>query len=99
MHGTICSVIYSVVSRFERKSDLITPGILAKFTQCPIPKSVLLNTGTRNILEANPNDLFFGVGVSLFSQHLWDKGKHKGLNIMGKVLQKVRSKLCEGGKE
>ena len=52
--------------------DLCAPGILAKFKQNEEIKSFLLLTGTRKIGEANPNDSFFGVGLSLTNPRVWD---------------------------
>ena len=47
--------------------DIILPGLLSKFEQCTHCKDMLLQTGTRTILEGNPHDTFFGAGVSIHS--------------------------------
>ena len=73
--------------------DIIRLGVQAKFEQCKTPKEMLLATGTRDIIEANPRDLFLGAGVSLFSPKLWQPNEHKGQNIMGKILCEVRESL------
>ena len=73
--------------------ELIKPGLEAKFSQCTKPKELLLRTGNRQIIEANPNDLFLGAGISLHSPKLWDISEHKGMNIMGKMLCEVRATL------
>ena len=76
--------------------DIVTPGIMSKFEQCKKCKEFLLNTGSKSIYEANPHDKFFGIGVSMFSPSVWDTTKHKGQNLMGKILEDVRSKIDTG---
>ena len=88
------------VSNFNKKlwlqevEALITPGITAKFTKNEHLKSLLLNTGKRRIGEANPHDTFFGLGLHLHDPAAWDhKNWKKGKNVMGSILEKIRSSL------
>ena len=53
---------------------------------------MLLQTGTRTILEGNPDDTFFGVGMSIHSFAIWDSSKCKVKNVMGKMLESIRKK-------
>ena len=55
---------------------------------------MLIQTGTRSIVEANPHDAFFGIGVSIHSPAVWDTAKYQGKNVMGKMLELIRSKLA-----
>ena len=73
--------------------DVILPGLIAKFEQCRQCKDMLIKTEARDLVEANPHHLFFGVGVSLHSPSVWDSSSYKGKNIMGKMLQVVRRKI------
>ena len=52
-----------------------------------------MNTGKRQILEANPHDDFWGTGIPLHSDDIWDTAKHRGRNVMGESLMLVRSAL------
>ena len=88
------------VRNFDKKlwlqevEALITPGITAKFAQNEYLKSLLLNTGKRKIGEANPYDTFFGLGIHLHDPAAWDhKNWKKGKNVMGLILEKIRSSL------
>ena len=80
---------------YGKRDYILIPGLISKFEQCNECKEMLLRSGTRIIVEANPHDTFFGVGVSVHSPAVWDSRKHKGKNIMGKMLQIVRAKLKE----
>ena len=73
--------------------EIILPGLIAKFEQCKPCKDMLVKTGARDIIEANPHDCFFGVGVSMHSPTIWDASSYKGKNIMGKMLKVVRGKI------
>lgn len=73
--------------------DLILPGIVQKFSENLHCKQFLLNTGSRVIAEASPDDNFWGTGCSLYSADLWDSSKWSGKNMMGKVLSLARKKI------
>ena len=73
--------------------DLILPGLIAKFEQNSKCRDMLIKTEHRCIIEASPHDKFFGAGVSLQSRTLWNTAQHPGKNVMGKMLQLVRTKL------
>ena len=77
----------------SKAEELLIPALEDKFKQCQISRNALLQTGTNQILEANPQDLFWGVGASLHSEQIWNIPSHKGRNMLGKCLQLVRSRL------
>lgn len=60
------------------KIDIMFKGLMAKFTQNPILKRKLLNTGDAVLHENSPTDMFWGV---------------KGKDMLGRLLMKVRNKL------
>ena len=78
----------------KRAVELVVPGLFEKFRQCKVPREMLLSTGNRDIVEANPFDSFFGGGVALRSDD-WKKKHWKGQNIMGSILKKIRDKLTQ----
>lgn len=70
-------------------------ALLAKFNQCLVCQKTLLETGDKEIFEANPFDSFWGVGLALDSEHLWNKNMHTGRNVLGRSLEEVRKCLRE----
>ena len=73
----------------------LLPGLTAKFEQNDICRTILMNTGKSQILEANPHDHFWGTGIPLHSDDIWDISKHRGKNVMGESLMLVRNTLNE----
>lgn len=66
------------------KDDLMYQIVLKKATQNPDMKEELLSTGDSNLIEAAPNDYY------------WGEGKDgTGKNMLGKVLMKVREHIQE----
>ena len=56
-------------------------------------RKTILETGDKEIAEANPSDLYLGRGIALWAQNVAEKSKWKGKNVTGKILQEVRSML------
>ena len=77
----------------SKVEERILPALVEKFDQCQVSKDMLLGTEDRAIYEANPHDLFFGIGLPLHSKDLWDSSQHKGKNMMGKMLETARFRL------
>lgn len=66
----------------EVKIQIMTEIVHCKFTQNPILKKRLLNTGNAELIEGNTwNDTFWGVC------------RGKGENWLGKILMQVREEL------
>ena len=66
---------------------------MAKFEQNSDAASFLLATRNTSIIEANPRDSVFGVGLGLNQPDIWKRDMWKGSNIQGKTLEKVCSIL------
>ena len=73
--------------------SLILPGLRAKFEQVNVCRALLLATGARLIVEASPHDKFWGVGLGLRDERLWDQKSHQGRNMMGNLLMTVRREI------
>lgn len=78
----------------ETGPPMMEKALLAKFEQNPRLKRALEATRGKIILEANPSDAFWGVGMSLRDRNLlvesaWIHSDNK----MGLILQSVRDKL------
>jgi N-glycosidase YbiA len=64
------------------KVDVLTTAVKKKFESYPVLEDLLLSTGYEELIEANPDDYF------------WGEGEHKtGKNMMGKILMEVRDYL------
>lgn len=64
---------------------------IAKFSQNESLKQVLLNN--QNFVEASPEDNIWGIGMDQNTQGVNDPNNWKGLNLLGKALDDVRSTL------
>ena len=69
--------------------------LMGKFSQNPVMKDMLLNTGDSLIVEASRPDKVYGIGVALGDQNLWIKDNWSGDNLMGAALMAVRNTLKE----
>ena len=83
----------------KKAKEILLPGLRAKFSQCETAKEKLLQTGDRSIYEANPHDLFWGVGLPLHDADLWNPAKHKGKNVLGECLMLVRDEMMDKKEE
>ena len=64
------------------KEDIMREALLAKFTQHPSLRSLLLGTGDAELIEHTTNDRYWG-----------DGGNGKGKNRLGQLLMELREKL------
>ena len=65
----------------------------AKFSQNQELASFLTKTGTTVLVEANPTDRYWGAGIPLRDNNIFDKDKWKGQNKAGQVLSRVRQSI------
>ena len=81
-------------SVWEQEVDkILEKGLMAKFSSSQDLLSYLKSTGETTIIEANPSDKLYGVGISLEGDDLWHKDRWRGQNKLGKMLMKVRNNL------
>ncbi len=64
-----------------------------KYFQNTRLKNILLNTGDKMIIEANPKDTRWGIGLSAEDDRVLDESQWQGENLLGKVLMQVRDEL------
>jgi ribA/ribD-fused uncharacterized protein len=64
------------------KDDIMLKALRAKFTQHTVLKNLLLSTGDSILVEHTKNDKYWA-----------DGGDGSGLNMLGKLLMKVRDEL------
>ena len=65
--------------------------LMAKFGQNPKLRRILLDTGTRTIVEAAPQDRKWGVGLNVAD--VLAGRKWRGSNLLGQALMNVRARL------
>ena len=73
--------------------DIVFRGNMAKFTQNSDLKGYMLATGDQEIVEASPQDVIWGIGLSADDPDAHDKTKWKGTNWLGEVLMDVRDSI------
>lgn len=66
---------------------------LLKYTQNEDLKTKLLATGDKILVEVNPRDNIWGIGMDENNPDILDETKWKGQNLLGKVLMDVRDAL------
>jgi ribA/ribD-fused uncharacterized protein len=64
------------------KEDILYKGLKAKFEQNPILQTLLLKTGSEQLIEQSPWDSYWGSGKT-----------GNGKNRMGELLMKLRTEL------
>lgn len=73
--------------------DIVVRGNLAKFTQNPAMRAVLMATGDRLLVEASPLDKIWGVGLRADDPRIHDRANWRGQNLLGEALMRVRAEL------
>ena len=68
----------------------------AKFIQSSLARDVLLQHAGKQFAEASKNDRYWGAGVSRGEKGIWDPVSYRGQNQMGKLLNRVQSKIMSG---
>jgi len=79
--------------------DYVTIGNLAKYSQNSEAREALFATAGTTLVETNPNDSIWGIGLSSDDPEAWDRNTWKGLNWLGEVLTYVRDFLMEKERE
>ena len=74
----------------ENKFDIVYSGCWFKFNQNKDLKQALLDTAGTELVECNPYDRIWGIGLGLNDLRIYDKTKWKGKNLLGKVLTELR---------
>lgn len=73
--------------------DIMVNANYHKYSQNPILKDLLLETGDKTLVEASPFDKIWGVGLASFNDEILDEKNWRGQNLLGKALMEVRDKI------
>ncbi|UUV46792.1 NADAR family protein [Bacillus phage vB_BanS-Thrax4] len=66
--------------------------LLDKFS-LPELKKTILATGNKRLVEASPSDTIWGIGLHENHRDATNPQKWRGMNLLGKVLEQVRTEL------
>ncbi|MCP3057767.1 NADAR family protein [Myxococcus sp. K38C18041901] len=81
----------------KERERIIYEGNRAKFTQNASLLEVLLASQGTELVEASPMDRIWGVGLGMDDARILDPSKWRGLNLLGKVLTRLRDDLIAQG--
>ncbi|KAG9127964.1 hypothetical protein FRC07_006981 [Ceratobasidium sp. 392] len=79
----------------KQKLSVVTMGNYLKFSQDPGLKGLLLGTGSRDLVEANPYDRLWGIGYD--AKEASANKARWGENLLGRALVNVRKAIKAGG--
>lgn len=79
----------------NKREMYVFKGCLAKFQQNPMAAAYLLSTGDAILVEASRHDKIWGVGLAETDKGVADASQWEGLNLLGNILMRVRTKLKE----
>lgn len=68
-------------------------GLLAKFSQNPQLKTLLIDTDSALLAECAVKDRIWGIGLSMSDPDRLDRSKWQGQNLLGYTLMLVRDRL------
>jgi len=74
----------------DQRFDIMVEGLSCKFRENKLIRNKLILTGKKILVEANPYDTIWGVGLSEDDDAILDEKNWRGQNLLGKVLMKVR---------
>jgi len=83
----------------RHKYDIVVNGSYQKFAQHAELRSYLLSTGDKVLVEANPVDRVWGIGITSDDPAAGDPALWKGENLLGFALMEARAKLREKWQE
>lgn len=69
--------------------------LILQFSQNESLKEKLFYTYPKALVEANPLDNIWGIGLARDDRRAWNKLSWRGQNLLGEILTKVRDKLME----
>ena len=76
-----------------KRDDIMRTALRAKFTQHPDLLKILRDTGTQPLAEADPRSKYWGIGTSADTSKATDPAKWPGKNMLGKMLEELRTEL------
>lgn len=75
----------------QHENDVLRKILRAKFKQNPVLFEMLKSTGSTVLVEANPYDRHFGIGLGMNNHSINCHHNWTGENVIGKLLEEIRS--------
>lgn len=85
------------IKGFDVETWLVEQGNYLKYSQNPDLTELLLSTGSKELVEAFPHDRIWGIGFG--SNNAGTHVEEWGMNLLGKVLMRVRSRSRAEGED
>lgn len=77
----------------KKRKSVVLFGAREKFKQNDDLKEILMNTGNTTMVEASKFDKIWGIGLSEYDAKKIEPSKWPGLNLLGKVLDKLKEEF------
>ena len=77
----------------RHKREIVYRVNLAKFSQNKGLRRKLFQTGARQLVEASPVDVIWGIGLDAETARVTDPSDWPGQNLLGRILTRVRDEL------
>jgi len=77
----------------DNRFEIVIKGNVEKFRQNPELEQFLINTGSKILVEASPNDGIWGIGLEQTNPDCLNLYKWQGLNLLGFALMEARNIL------
>jgi ribA/ribD-fused uncharacterized protein len=77
----------------KKREDVMYIACFEKFNQNQDLKNTLLQTKDKILVEASPYDCCYGIGLKWDDDLVLDEKNWLGLNLLGKILMKIRNDL------
>ncbi len=77
---------------WDTRVEIMKAVVREKFKQSSYLKAVLLSTGIKTLIEANPHDSHWGAGISATAAKA-NSNQFPGDNVMGCILMEIRDEL------
>lgn len=76
-----------------KKEDIVEEANFLKFSQNPDLRQMLLDTGSKILVEASPHDHVWGIGMDEYNCYACSPDMWDGENLLGFSLMAVRDRL------
>lgn len=91
--GNLKSIKFNVKQWDQQSTEVLFKANWLKFTQNENLSNLLLATGSKLLVEANPRDTIWGIGMNMWNSNAIHPNKWNGRNRFGCILMDIRNLL------